>query len=293
MKRIAESEMIINTDGSIFHLHLKPENLADTVILVGDPGRVDMVAECFDKGSCEAKISSREFNTVTGKYRGKRISVVSTGIGTDNIDIVMTELDALANVDFATRLPREDRRRLTVLRLGTCGGIQPDIDLGSFVFSHVSVGFDGLLNWYKGCLEVTDTAMEQAFMKYMNWDPRLTTPYFVKSSPKLVELFRDVTVKGMTVSAPGFYGPQGRSVRLQAAIDDYIPKLENFRYGDLRITNIEMESSALAGMSALMGHDAATVCCVIANRYAKESKPDYKPYIRQLIRLVLKQLAGE
>ncbi|MCI2082154.1 MAG: nucleoside phosphorylase [Bacteroidales bacterium] len=293
MNRIPESELIINTDGSIFHLHLKPENIADTIILVGDPGRVDMVAENFDSGSLEPKISSREFNTVTGSYCGKRISVISTGIGTDNIDIVMTELDALANIDFNTRMPKEGHRRLTILRLGTCGGIQPDIPLGGFVFSHVSIGFDGVLNWYKGCENVTDAAMEQAFMKYMKWSDRLATPYFVRSSRKLVDKFRDVTIKGMTVSAPGFYGPQGRSVRLQASIDDYIPKLENFRYGDYRITNIEMESSAIAGMAALMGHDAATVCCVIANRYAKESKPDYKPFISQLIKLVLEKLCED
>jgi uridine phosphorylase len=291
MNRIPESEMILNTDGSIFHLHLKPENISDRIILVGDPGRVDMIAEHFDKGSAEPRISSREFNTITGKYHGRRISVISTGIGTDNIDIVMTELDALANVDFATRMPKEEHKTLTIMRLGTCGGIQPDIPLGGFVLSHISIGFDGVLNWYKGRNDVSELDMEDKFKKYMNWSPVLTSPYFVKSSPKLIERFKDVTIKGMTVSAPGFYGPQGRSVRLQAAIDDYIPKLENFRYGDYRITNIEMESSAIAGMSRLMGHEAATVCCVIANRYAKESKPDYKPYVRQLVQLVLKQLS--
>jgi uridine phosphorylase len=291
MRRIPESELIINTDGSVFHLHLKPENLADDIVLVGDPGRVDMIAEYFDKGSAEPKISSREFNTITGKYRGKRISVISTGIGPDNIDIVMTELDALANVDFASRHEKEERKHLSIMRLGTCGGIQPDIELGSFVFSRMSIGFDGVLNWYKDVDNVSDKAMEDAFMKYMNWDSRLTTPYFVKASDRLAKRFEDVTKPGMTVSAVGFYGPQGRYVRLRPLIDDYIPKLENFRYGDYRITNIEMESSAIAGMAGLLGHEAATVCCVIANRYAKESKPDYKPYVRQLAQLVLKQLS--
>lgn len=286
--RIAESELIINADGSAFHIHLRPEELADNVILVGDPGRVDMVSEFLT--DIEFRHSSREFVSVTGKYGGKRITVLSTGIGTDNIDIVMNELDALANIDFTTREVKPVHRTLTVLRIGTCGAIQPDIPIGSYIFSHISVGCDGLLNWYAGRENISDEAMEEAFKAHVGWNRYLPSPYFVRASEKLIDRFKDVTVKGVTISASGFYGPQGRVLRLPLAMPDMVSKFESFRYGDYRITNFEMEGSALAGLSAQLGHDAGTVCCAIANRYAGSSNPDYKKLVRDLVKLSLDKL---
>ena len=288
--RIAESELIINPDGSVFHLHLRPEELADTVILVGDPGRVDMVASFLT--DIEFRRASREFVSVTGWYEGKRMTVLSTGIGTDNIDIVMNELDALANVDFATREVKPEHRTLTILRIGTTGAIQPDIPLGSYIFSHISVGCDGLLNWYSGRDKVSISDMEGAFVRHVGWDPHLPSPYFAKAGEKLIRAFEDSTVKGVTISAPGFYGPQGRVLRVPLAMKDMLDRFESFRFGEWRITNFEMEGSALAGLAAHLGHIAGTVCCAIANRHLKSSNPDYKPQVRGLVELSLKKLAG-
>ena len=287
--RIPESELIINDDGSAFHIHLKPEELADKVILVGDPGRVDMVGEFLE--AKEFRHASREFVSITGKYRGSRITVLSTGIGTDNIDIVLTELDSLANVDFKTREVRPDHRRLTILRIGTSGAIQPDIPLGSFIFSEISVGCDGLLNWYADRDKVNIPEMEEAFKKHTHWDSRLSSPYFVKAGQRLIDAFRDCTVKGVTISAQGFYGPQGRVVRLPLAMPDMLETFESFRFGEYRITNFEMESSAVAGLAAHLGHEAGTVCCAIANRYLKHSNTNYKPRVRQLVELALGKMA--
>ena len=287
--RIPESELIINDDGSAFHIHLKPEELADKVILVGDPGRVDMVGEFLEEK--EFRHASREFVSITGKYRGSRITVLSTGIGTDNIDIVLTELDSLANVDFKTREVRPDHRRLTIPRIGTTGAIQPDIPLGSFIFSEVSVGCDGLLNWYADIDKVNIPEMEEAFKKHTHWDSRLSSPYFVKAGQRLIDAFRDCTVKGVTISAQGFYGPQGRVVRLPLAMPDMLETFESFRFGEYRITNFEMESSAVAGLAAHLGHEAGTVCCAIANRYLKDSNTNYKPRVRQLVELALGKMA--
>jgi uridine phosphorylase len=289
-KPIPSSELIINDDGSVFHLHILPEDLADTIILMGDPGRVTLVGKQFD--TIEVDKQSREFHTITGTYHGKRITALSHGIGTDNIDIVMTEIDALANVDFQTRLPKEEHRRLTMLRIGTCGAAQPDIPLGSYILSHISIGFDGVLNWYRDGETINLADFEAAFVQHMNWPVRFAHPYFVRSSERLIELFRDWTVKGMTVSAPGFYGPQGRTVRLALTMPDLIEKMESFEYDTYRITNIEMESSALAGMARLLGHDAATLCLAIANRHIKESNPDYLPLMKQLLMRVLDTLTA-
>ena len=273
----------------MFHLHLKPEDIADNIILVGDPGRVDMIGEFLsDK---EFRKSNREFVTITGKYNGKRITVLSTGIGTDNIDIVVTELDALANVDFATREPKAVRKSLNIIRLGTSGAIQEDIPLGSFVFSEISVGCDGLLNWYEGRDKIALADIEEAFKKHVGWDKHLPDPYFVRAGEKMIEKFKDCTVRGCTISAPGFYGPQGRVVRLPLAMPDMVDDFGSFRFGDVRITNFEMEGSALAGLSALLGHNAGTVCCIIANRYLKSSNTDYKPFVRDLVRLVLDKMS--
>ncbi len=289
MRTIPASELIINEDGSIFHLHLRPEQLADTVILVGDPGRVAMVSGFFEHKECE--VANREFRTVTGTYKGKRMTVLSTGIGIGNIDISVTELDALANVDFATRQEKPEKRRLTLVRLGTSGALQPDIRVGDFVFARTSLGFDGLLNYYKGRNEVCDLAMERAFIAHTGWNELLPKPYFIDADKTLFEHFRDATVEGITVAAPGFYGPQGRWVRLQPQDPQLNEKIESFDYNGRRITNFEMEGSALAGLAALMGHRAATICTIIAQRIALDACTDYKPFVRRMIEMALDKLA--
>jgi len=286
--RIPESELIINADGSAFHIHLRPEELADTVIIFGDPARVDMAAELLEEK--EFRHASREFVSVTGKYNGVRITLLSTGIGTDNIDIVMTELDALANVDFTTREVKPVHRTLTVLRIGTCGAIQPDIPLGSNIFSHISIGCDGLLNWYADRDRISLTDMEEAFKRHVHWDRHLPDPYFVRADADLIRRFEDCTVKGLTVSASGFYGPQGRVVRQPLAMPRMLEDFESFSYDGYRITNFEMEGSALAGLAAQLGHKAGTVCCAIANRYLKDADTDYKPMVRALIKLSMDRL---
>lgn len=289
MRIIPSSELIINQDGSIFHLHLRPEQLADTVILVGDPGRVEMVSSFFD--TIECKVSNREFNTVTGTYKGKRMTVLSTGIGIGNIDICVTELDALANVDFETRQARETFRRLTLVILGTSGAIQPDIKVGEFVFSRTSIGFDGLLNYYKGRNDVCELDIEKAFMAHTGWNELLPKPYFINADKELWELFKDSVTEGMTIAAPGFYAPQGRWVRLEPQDARLNEKIESFDYEGRHITNFEMEGSALAGLAALMGHRATTICTIIAQRIALDACTDYKPFVRGMIEMALDKLA--
>lgn len=291
--RIPESELIINGDGSVFHIHLKPEELADNVIMVGDPSRVDMIGEYLT--DIEFRHESREFVSITGRRNGKRITVLSHGIGPDNIDIVMTELDALANVDFGTREVKPVHKALNILRIGTSGALHADIPLGSYVLSHISVGFDGVMNWYAHREKVTIPEVEADFKKHMDWAPDLPSPYFVKASQKIIELMKDVTIKGVTISAPGFYGPQGRVVRLPLAMPNMLEDIESFRFSaageDYRITNFEMESSPLAGFAAQLGHNASTVCCIIANRYLKSSNPDYKPAIRKLVEIAVDKMS--
>jgi uridine phosphorylase len=289
MKHFPPSELIINNDGSIFHMHLKPEQLADNVILVGDPGRVALVAEYFDTQECT--ISNREFNTITGTYKGKRISVISTGIGTDNIDIVVNELDALANIDLNTRTEKPEFRQLTFVRIGTSGGMQRDIPLGSFLISEKSIGFDGMLNFYAGRDSVSDLEFEAAMKKHLDWNPQLAAPYVVDADLELVNrIGKDDMLRGVTISANGFYGPQGRVLRLDLADMRLNDKIESFRYGNYKITNYEMEGSAIAGLSKLMGHKAMTVCCIIANRRVEAANTDYKPYIEKLVTTVLDRI---
>ena len=290
MEKIGASELIINSDGSVFHLHLKPQELADTVILVGDPGRVELVSSYFDQVS--VRKASREFVSATGTYKGCPMTVLSTGIGCDNLDIVMTELDALVNIDFSSRQVKENLRSLRILRIGTSGAIQPDIPVGAYVLSHISVGADGLLNWYANRDEVSYKEMEEAFVSFTGWNRHLPSPYFVRNSQELVELFADSTVKGVTISASGFYGPQGRVLRIPLAMPDMMEKFEQFRFGDYRVTNFEMEGSALAGLATKLGHRAATLCCIIANRYYKGAEPDYKKMVEDLVVLALDKLAG-
>ncbi|MDD3320663.1 MAG: nucleoside phosphorylase [Paludibacter sp.] len=289
MKHFPPSELIINSDGSIFHLHLKPEQLADNVILVGDPGRVALIANYFDSQECS--VSSREFNTITGTYKGKRISVISTGIGTDNIDIVMNELDALSNIDFETRTEKKDFRQLTIIRIGTSGGMQPEIPLGSFLISKKSIGFDGMLNFYAGRDSISDLEFEESMKKQLDWNPQLAAPYVVSADEELVNrIGKDDMLRGVTISANGFYGPQGRVLRIDLADMQLNDKIERFRYKTYKITNYEMEGSAIAGLSKLMGHKAMTVCCIIANRRAEAANTDYKPYIEKLVTTVLERI---
>lgn len=289
MKYFAESELIINPDGSIFHLHVKPEQLADKIILVGDPGRVALVASHFETKECE--VESREFKTITGSYKGKRITVQSTGIGCDNIDIVVNEMDALANIDFKTRHEKETFKQLTFVRIGTCGGLQPYTPVGTFVASVKSIGFDGLLNFYAGRNDVCDLELEEAFKKHMNWGPLLSAPYVIDGDKELVDrIAGEDMVRGITIACGGFFGPQGRELRIPLADPHQNEKVESFVYGDLRITNFEMESSALAGLSALMGHKAMTCCMAIANRVAKEANANYKNSIDNLIIEVLDRI---
>lgn len=287
-RTIAPSELIINTDGSIFHLHVRPDQIADTVILVGDPARVDLVAEHFD--TIEHNIQSREFHTITGTMRGKRISCVSHGIGCDNIDIVVTELDALVNIDFQTRQIKERHTTLTLVRIGTSGGLQEICPIGSYVASEKSMGFDGLLNYYQTPDNFFDTDTEQAFIRHTNWQPRLTTPYVVNADPELLQRIAHDMVHGITISAPGFYGPQGRYVRARPADPELNNKIMTFSHNGHLITNFEMESSALAGMAALLGHKALTVCAIIAGRVSKNMNTDYRGSIEGLIKTVLDRI---
>ena len=288
-KFFAESELIINGDGSIFHLHVKPGQLADKVILVGDPGRVSLVASHFDSQECD--IESREFHTITGTYRGKRISVVSTGIGCDNIDIVLNELDALANIDFTTRTEKEQLRKLTLVRIGTCGGLQEYTPVGTFIASEKSIGFDGLLNFYSGRNDVCDLPFEEAFKQHMQWNPQLCAPYVIDADKETLErIAGDEMVRGVTIACGGFFGPQGRELRIPLADPKQNEKVESFEYNGHRITNFEMESSALAGLARLMGHKAVTCCMVIANRRAKNVNANYKNSIDELIKLVLERI---
>lgn len=290
MKRvIEESELIIRDDGSVFHLNMKPSQLADRVILVGDPARVELIASRFD--NVESRTSNREFVSATGSYQGKRITVLSTGIGTDNIDIVMNELDALVNVDFSTRTVRDNLRSLTIVRIGTCGGMQEDVPLGSFVASEYSIGIDGVLNFYAGRDAVSDLDMERAFVTATDWNPQKAAPYVVKADDELTDrIAADDMIRGMTISANGFYAPQGRVVRLQLDDPDVNSKIRAFRYGNLKVCNYEMEGSLIAGLSRMMGHKALTVCCVIANRFAKEANVNYKGGIECLIDKVLHRI---
>ena len=288
-KTFAPSELIINEDGSCFHLHLKPEFLADRIILVGDPARVNTVAAHFDH--VEHEVQSREFHTITGSYKGKRITCQSHGIGCDNIDIVVNELDTLANIDYKTRMEKDEHRTLTMVRIGTCGGLQPFTPTGCFVASVKSIGFDGLLNYYAGRNQVCDLKLEEAFKQHMQWDSIKGAPYVAVADPNLInQIAADDMVRGYTVACGGFYGPQGRQLRTPIADPDQNQKIESFEYEGMNICNFEMESSALAGLASLLGHRAMTCCMVIANRYAKEMNTEYKNSIDTLIEKVLERI---
>lgn len=288
-KIIAPSEFIINSDGSAFHIHVRPDQLTDRIILVGDPGRVNMVAEFFDTKTFE--VSSREFHTIGGTYKGKPIMCISHGIGPDNIDIVITELDALANLDFETREIKENFRQLTMVRIGTSGAMQPEITIGTPVIAEKSLGFDGVLNYYAGREKVVDQEFEDAFKKFVNWNPLWASPYVVDADPELVEqIGQDDMVRGNTISAVGFYGPQGREVRLPLAHPTLNSLIEKFDFKGRHITNYEMESAPLQGLGKMMGHRCMTVCSIIANRMNNNANPNYKNAMHDLVKTVLERI---
>jgi uridine phosphorylase len=288
-KFIPESELIINPDGTVFHLHLLPEQLTDRIILVGDPGRVDMVAEFFDTKTFE--VSSREFHTIGGTYKGKPIMCLSHGIGPDNIDIVINELDALANIDFKTREVKENKRVLTMVRIGTSGALQAELSLGTPVIAEKAIGFDGVLNYYAGRNDIADLDFEKELCKHTDWNPLWAKPYVVDADPELVaRICGDDMVKGNTISAVGFYGPQGRELRLPLANPGLNRAIESFEHKGRKITNYEMESAPLQGLAKLMGHKAMTVCSIIANRFNTSANPNYKSGIRDLITTVLERI---
>lgn len=288
---IPSSELIVNEDGSIFHLHIKPEQLADKVVLCGDPSRVEMIAKHFDTKECD--IQSREFRTITGTYKGKRLTALSHGIGGDNIEIVVNELDALANFDLKERCVKDNFRQLTMVRIGTSGGLQPESPIGSYVASEKAIGFDGVINFYANTDTIRDLAFEEALLQQLQWKIKGLTPYVVTADEELLDRIVGTDgriIKGCTIACNGFYGPQGRKLRLPLADENLNQKIEAFQYNGRKITNFEMESSALSGMASLLGHKAMTVCCIIAGRQNLNMNTNYKGSIEDLIKLVLDRI---
>ncbi|MBI4646103.1 MAG: nucleoside phosphorylase [Bacteroidia bacterium] len=288
MKQIEASELILNKDGSIYHINLRPEDISDNIILVGDPQRVEKVSKFFDY--IELRKQNREFITHTGYYNKKRLTVLSSGIGTDNIDIVVNELDALVNIDLEKRIIKNNRKSINLIRIGTSGGLQADINVDSCIVTRMAIGFDGLLNFYANRDKICDIKMERAFKEYTDWDGSLASPYFVESSQDLFNKFSDEFKGGITISAPGFYGPQGRVLRLALSHPELNEKIESFNYHGQRITNFEMESSAIYGLSKLLGHHALTICAIIANRVNKTYSKDYKKTVEKLIQITLEKI---
>jgi uridine phosphorylase len=285
---IAETELILNSNGSVYHLQLLPEHIAPNIIIVGDPGRVETVSRFFDK--IDYKVQNREFITHGGTFNGKRVMVLSSGIGTDNIDILIHELDAAVNIDLKTRMIKKDHTALNIVRIGTSGALQKDIPVDSFIVSSHGLGFDGLLNYYADLPKINDFSISDAFIKQTNWHQNLPFPYAIKGSDKLIQQIGFDLKKGITATAPGFYGPQGRKLRLTPWVEDFNQQLTDFIHLDHRITNFEMETSALYGLGGLLGHETVTVCAIIANRVAKEYSKNYHLAVEQLIQLVLERL---
>lgn len=288
MSLLAVPDLILNNNGSVYHICMRPEDLADTVIVVGDPQRVFEISEHFT--GIDHRAANREFISHTGYFRGKRVTALSTGIGTDNCDIVMHELDALANFDLQTRTQKDRHRSLTIVRLGTSGAIQPDVPVDSFVLSTHAAGLDNLLHFYKGTADIIDREMASAFADFTKWPKELSKPYFIKGTDRLIELFKHGAVPGITATAPGFYGPQGRFLRLPLTDPDMVKKLREFSHNGLRIVNFEMETSAIYGLGTLMGHETATLCAVIANRATGDYNPDHKKAVNSLIEMALDRI---
>jgi uridine phosphorylase len=285
---IPETELILNANGSVYHLQLLPEHIAENIIIVGDQGRVETVSKYFD--TIDYKIQNREFITHGGTYKGKRVMVLSSGIGTDNIDILIHELDAAVNIDLKSRTIKKEHTALNIVRIGTSGALQEDIPVDSFIVSSHGLGFDGLLNYYADLPKINDFAISDAFIKQTNWHQNLPFPYAIKGSEKLINRIGFDLRKGITATAPGFYGPQGRKLRLTPWVEDFNQQLTDFYHQDHRITNFEMETSALYGLGGLLGHETCTVCAIIANRVAKQYSKNYHAAVEQLIQLVLERL---
>lgn len=292
MKSFAQSELIINSDNSSFHLHITPEQLADKIVMCGDPDRVSLIASHFESKECD--VQSREFHTITGTYKGKRITAISHGIGCANIDIVVNELDALKNIDFSTRTEKKHLTSLEMVRIGTCGGLQENTTVGTFICSEKSIGIEGLINYYAGREKICDLEFEKHFTQHLNWDyHNLPSPYVVDNDKDLLSRIYEPDlgmIKGVTISCGGFYGPQGRELRIPLSDPKRNDKICSFNWNGYKITNFEMESAALAGLSALLGHKAMTVCMVVANRIAKDTDTEYKDRIDDLIEIVLDRI---
>ncbi len=288
--RLAESEFVLNPDGSVYHLHLKEEHIADTILLVGDQGRVAQISKHFDTVSFRTQ--NREFVTHTGTYKGKRMTALSTGIGTDNIDIVVNELDAAVNIDPKTRIPKANRKKLTVVRLGTSGALQADIPVGTAVISEFGLGFDGLIYYYHYKMDALEELLTTKINDHLQWNGHLSTPYITRGSPALIKLLEKGMVKGITATASGFYGPQGRRLSLMPRDPQINDRLQSFAFEKYRITNFEMETSALYGLGNLLGHDCCTCCMIIANRIRKEFGGDHTKHIDGLIETVLDRLTN-
>lgn len=290
-RKIENSELVLTEAGQVYHLHLKPGDIADTIFLVGDPGRVKLMSSLFD--SVELRVENREFVTHTGTFGGKRVSVLSTGIGTDNIDIVVNELDTLVNIDLEQRTVRDNLRSLNLIRLGTSGALHADIAPGSVIVAEVAGGLDNLMHFYAGLEQLTDAGLGAAFAAHMQWNPENSKPYFIPASGKLVDrITREAYFRGITLSAPGFYAPQGRSLRMALQDTQYVEKISSFRYGSYRINNFEMEGSALYGLATRLGHQALTVCIALANRSTGKFITDYQAYVEQLLAEVLESALG-
>lgn len=286
---IPPSQLIINGDGSAFHIHLKPDQIKDKIILVGDPGRVNMVADFFERK--EFEVSSREFHAIGGTYKGKEIICMSHGIGADNIEIVMTELDSLVNIDYETRKKKKEHRTLEIVRIGTSGALQDDLNIGDFVIAEKGMGFDGILNFYEDRNKVCDLEFEKEFCRHVEWNSLWATPYVVDADKELTErIGNNDMIRGYTIASVGFYAPQGREVRLKLKDPELVNKIESFKYGGRPVTNFEMESACLQGLAKLLGHKAMTVCCIIAQRRKEDASTDYKPYVNKLVKLVLDRI---
>ena len=288
---IPASQLVLNAEGAVYHLNLHPDQLADTVIMVGDPGRVDTIASFFDK--IEVKRQNRELVSRTGYFNGKRITALSTGMGTDNIDIVMNELDTLANIDLKTRMPKDEHKSLNLIRIGTCGALQPDIEVGQNVATRYAIGLDGLIYFYEKNKEVNEIAMRDAFIKQMDYPTDLPKPYAVEGSVELFNRLAQGYYEGVTATAPGFYGPQGRTLRMHLTYPELNHKIEAFDYRGWRVCNFEMESSALYGLGKMMGHNCLTVCVAIANRVTEKFLTDYHPHMKKLIENTLERLSDQ
>ncbi|MCI0522329.1 MAG: nucleoside phosphorylase [Bacteroidales bacterium] len=285
-----KTELIRNDDGSIFHLHLLPGDIAENIIIVGDPGRVEMIGQMLD--TVRVRKSNREFSTVTGSYRDTEITIISSGIGTDNIDIVMNELDALANIDLDSGIVREEPRSLTFIRIGTAGGLQADIPAGSFIATGKAIGFDGVLHFYEGYEWCLDHHLADALATHLEWPDTLAYPYAIEADASLLEKTAADIRKGITISSPGFYGPQGRTLRLEPFDSELNERISTFRFRGEAITNYEMESSAIYGLSKLMNHKALTICVIIGNRVTGEFLSDYKPAVKKLAQMVFDSLSS-